>query len=100
MGYDLNKAEIYKFNGLLKESCEWEIELARSPYDQHPFLRVYRLQNNVKASRRRIAMCPLPIDITVEHLLACTGIARHYYKLGLNYGRSGVTEKKSLDFRG
>lgn len=93
----LNEDQI---NSMLREHCDWEVETAISPFNQSKFYRVYRLQQNVKKSRRRIFIGVVPDETPVSCLVSCASIAGHYYQLGLNHGAAGVDSRDNPSFRG
>ncbi|WP_192564425.1 hypothetical protein [Pseudomonas gozinkensis] len=94
---DLNEDQI---NSVLREHCDWEVEAAKSPFNQSQFYRVYRLQQNVKKSRKRIFIGVVPDQISVGSLLSCASIAGHYYQLGLSHGAAGLDSRDNPAFRG
>jgi hypothetical protein len=93
----LNEDQI---NAVLREYCNWEVEAAVSPFNQSKFYRVYRQQQHVKKSRRRIFIGVIPEETSAGCLVSCASIAGHYYQLGLNHGAARLDSRDNPAFRG
>lgn len=89
-----------QINAALRPHCNWEVEIGISPFNQSKFYRVYRLQQNVKKSRRRIFIGVVPDKTPVGCLVSFASIAGHYYQLGLNHGASGLDSRDNPAFKG
>lgn len=95
-----NRPDIGRFNVFLREHCGWEVELGVTPDNSSDFLRVYRLQENVKKSRRRVFMGSLPVETELGCLASCGALCKHYYELGLKHGGAGVDPRDNPHFHG
>lgn len=82
----IEQSKVDQINERLNNKTDWEVELAVSPYDQHLFLRVYRIQRSAKPSRCRVILGAMQLDIDPNHLVASAAIADACYRLGVLHG--------------
>ena len=72
---------IDEINAVLEPETGWRVELAISEHDQSEFLRLYRKDGDTWDNK--VFVWSLPRESSVGVLVACGGVAGHYYKLGI-----------------
>lgn len=72
-----------RYNLILGQHCDWQVELFTSAHDNEDSLRVYRTRDDGAAEPSRVFMGCIPPETPVGSLICCISLCSHYYHLGL-----------------
>lgn len=73
-----------RYNQILGQHCDWQVELFTSAHDNEDSLRVFRMHSEGAAGMERVFMGCIPPETPVGSLICCGSLCRHYFQMGLH----------------